>query len=52
MGLPVGDWQFWVGSLVALVAAGWLLRGALPMVKRRRKQRSVTLTIEGEKRDD
>lgn len=51
--LPVGDWQFWVVTLMAIIAAGWLLRGVLPIpalrARLRRKQQSkrATLTIDG-----
>ena len=31
--MPVGDWQFWVVSLVVLAAAGWLARGVLPVAE-------------------
>ncbi|MBL8990617.1 MAG: hypothetical protein JNJ48_03450 [Phycisphaerae bacterium] len=51
--MPVGDWQFWVVSLVVLLAAGWLLRGVLPIPvlsrrhRRARRERRATLTIGG-----
>lgn len=49
MSLPLHDWQFWVVTLAALVAAGWLLRGVLPglrgRAKRRKQQHKATLTI-------
>jgi hypothetical protein len=50
---PVHDWQFWVVTGVALVAALWLLRAILPIPwiqKRRRAKRTqhrATLTVEG-----
>ncbi|MCW5766720.1 MAG: hypothetical protein KIT68_12185 [Phycisphaeraceae bacterium] len=51
--MPVGDWQFWVVSLVVLAAAGWLARGVLPVPwlsrrrRRARRERRATLTIGG-----
>jgi hypothetical protein len=33
-GLPVGDWQFWVVSLLALVSAAAVFRTVLPRKKR------------------
>lgn len=44
---PYADWQFWVVTLMALAAAGWLLRGLLPGRRRRRRERRVNLTISG-----
>lgn len=52
-GLPVGDWQFWAVSGLALGAALWLLRGVLPVPALRRRRaakrgrRRVSLTVEG-----
>lgn len=54
MGFPVGDWQFWVVTLAAALATGWLLRGPVRRLalllrgKRPRPQRRATLTIDGE----
>ncbi len=51
--LPVHDWQFWAVSLIALAAAAWLLRSVLPIPflsarhRRRKRQRRVTLTVDG-----
>lgn len=47
---PVGDWQFWIVTTVAIVAAVWLFRRLLP--KRlfgghRRGGKPATLTIGG-----
>lgn len=50
---PAHDWQFWVVTIIALVALAWLLRGVAPIPvlterwKRRRHQRRAALTIEG-----
>jgi hypothetical protein len=50
---PVNDWQFWVVTALAALAAAWLLRGVLPipwLIKRRRAKRGrtrVTLTVGG-----
>lgn len=50
---PVDDWQFWVVTLVALLAALWLLRAVLPIpwLQRRRRarrgQHRATLTVGG-----
>jgi hypothetical protein len=52
---PIHDWEFWVASAIALFAAAYLLRGALPIpflsarFKRRKRERRVTLTIEGQR---
>lgn len=49
---PVHDWQFWVVSGAAALAAMWLLRGVLPipwLSRRRRARRGAhraTLTID------
>ena len=51
--LPVGDWQFWAVSLIALLAAGWLLRNVLPVpylsrrAKAKQGQKRVSITIGG-----
>lgn len=49
MSMPVYDWQFWVVTAAAAIAAAWLIRGALPATKRRRRQRGqrTTLTLHG-----
>lgn len=50
---PVHDWEFWVATAIALFAAAYLLRGVLPIpfltarLRRRRRERRVTLTVEG-----
>ncbi|MEO0716149.1 MAG: hypothetical protein AAFY58_04065 [Planctomycetota bacterium] len=46
---PVGDWQFWVATILALGALVYLLRKVVPVVlPKRKKQRSrATLTVEG-----
>jgi len=53
MSFPVGDWQFWVVTSAAAIAALWLLRNLLPIPwlrrRRRRKRgaRRATLTVGG-----
>lgn len=54
MRFPVGDWQFWVATILAVVALAWVLRGLIPVPilsrgKRRQRQgiKRATLTIEG-----
>lgn len=49
MSMPVYDWQFWVVTIAAVLAAIWLIRGALPAAKRRRQRRGqrTTLTLHG-----
>lgn len=42
--MPVGDWQFWVVTLIAVVGVFVLLRVVKP--KRKAKKRT-SLTIEG-----
>jgi hypothetical protein len=55
--VPIGDWQFWIVTLLALCAAGYLLRNLLPIpfftrrAKRKKHQRSATLTISAKPRD-
>lgn len=52
---PVHDWEFWVASGIALFAAAYLLRAVLPIpfltarLKRKRRERRVTLTVEGQR---
>jgi predicted permease len=49
-GFPIGDWQFWVVTAAALVAALWLLRALVPRRFRRRARRRGTrasLTVGG-----
>lgn len=63
MTLPLGDWQFWAVTLIALAAGTFLLRGVVPEgvwrwlarrlgVRRaggpgRRRSARATLTIDG-----
>lgn len=52
MRFPVRDWQFWVATLLALLAAGWLLRGVIPWRRilgrpARRRGKRATLTLDG-----
>lgn len=46
---PVGDWQFWVATLLALGALVYLLRKVVPVVlpKRKKRRSRATLTVEG-----
>ena len=50
---PVDDWQFWVVTLVFVLAIAWLCWNVLPIRQLIRKGRSApkrtTLTVEGEK---
>lgn len=49
--MPVHDWQFWVTTLVALMALGYLLRNVVPVpfwskrAKRKQHERRATLTV-------
>ncbi len=50
--MPLGDWQFWAASVIAVVAVGFLLRKALPIRAlrgrgARRPSRRATLTVGG-----
>jgi hypothetical protein len=53
MSLPLTDWQFWVVTAAVAVALAWLLRGVVPVPglskRRRKRERRVTLTVEGKK---
>lgn len=45
---PIDDWQFWIATLLSLLALIWLVRGAIPWrVFGRKKGSRATLTIEG-----
>lgn len=52
---PIHDWEFWVATGIAVFAAAWLLRGVLPIpwlssrMKRKKHERRVTLTVEGQR---
>jgi len=51
-GLPIGDWQFWVATLFALLAGLWLTRKVVPwrrILRRppRPRGRRATLTLDG-----
>ncbi|CAN5796026.1 hypothetical protein BH11PLA1_BH11PLA1_13030 [soil metagenome] len=56
MRLPLGDWQFWVVTGLALCAAGYLLRNVLPIpilsrrARRKRQEKKTTLTISAKKK--
>ncbi len=48
---PVGDWQFWVATILAVAAVGWLVRGFVPwrrILRRpdKKRGRRATLTLE------
>jgi hypothetical protein len=53
MSLPVGDWQFWVVTVVAVLALGWLTRNILPVpvltrrARAKRMQKRVSITVGG-----
>ena len=50
---PVGDWQFWVVTLVFLLAIAWLCWNVLPIRQILRKGKAApkrtVLTVEGER---
>ncbi len=52
MGLPLGDWQFWVATAITLVALRYVLKlimpRGLPFTKTRRRagERRATLTVD------
>lgn len=51
--MPLGDWQFWVVTALAVLAAAWMLRGVVPVpflsrrAKRKKQERRATLTVGG-----
>ncbi len=45
--LPIGDWQFWTVSVIAIAAGGFLLRPLWSKARGSGKQRRATLTIGG-----
>jgi hypothetical protein len=51
MSFPVHDWQFWVVTALALLAAGYIAHRVLPPKwlpwKKKPKGRSATLTVGG-----
>ena len=52
MSFPIHDWQFWVVTALAAVAAAWLVRGLLRFILNQRKggkapPKRTTLTIDG-----
>lgn len=54
MHLPWDDWQFWIVSAAALMAAFVLLRGVLPeswKLRRKKPGTRVSLTIKGHRPD-
>lgn len=55
MNIPVHDWQFWVVTLICVVAAWFLFRDVLPVPflrrarKRRKGEKRASLTISAKK---
>jgi len=55
--MPFGDWQFWVVTILALGALGYLLRNILPVpffskrAKRKKHESRATLTVGGKRVD-
>lgn len=55
---PIHDWEFWVATAIFLFAIVYLLRNVLPIpwlharMKRRSRERRVTLTVEGQRPDN
>ena len=47
--MPWSDWQFWVVTLVTVVAAWWVVRPLLPKRKQRGTTTKVNLTVGGRK---
>lgn len=53
--MPFGDWQFWIVTLLALGALGYLLRNILPIpffskrAKRKKHESRATLTVGGKR---
>jgi len=48
--LPIGDWQFWVVTAVAMTAVSFGLWRILRAIRRpKKKETSVSLTIERKK---
>lgn len=49
MSMPVYDWQFWVVTAAAFIAAAWLVRGIWPGAANRRRRRGhrTALTLHG-----
>ncbi len=45
MSFPVGDWQFWMVTALALGAAFVVIRTLVP--RRRKRAKRATLTVEG-----
>ncbi len=53
--MPVDDWQFWVVSVLAVLALAYLLREVLPErwspFKRKKRGKATTLTVKGKSRE-
>lgn len=55
MSFPVDDWQFWLASVIVLIAAVVAFRAVVPLslltgrARKRGKRTRVSLTIGGEK---
>ena len=54
-GIPYQDWQFWIATLVALIAAYAVLRMVVPASwfpgATKAQSKKVSLTVEGKKPD-
>ena len=48
--MPVGDWQFWVVTIVSLLGAWLIVRPFLPARRGRRKGTRVQLTVDRKRR--
>lgn len=46
--MPIGDWQFWVVTIVAIIALFVLYRVLVP----RKKGKRTNLTVSAKKHDD
>lgn len=46
--MPIGDWQFWVVTIVAIIALYVLYRVLVP----RKKGKRTNLTVSAKKHDD
>lgn len=52
MSLPIGDWQFWVATFIAVLALWLVLRnllppGWLPFSRAKGKETKASITIRG-----
>ncbi|MFO0860860.1 MAG: hypothetical protein U0570_09915 [Phycisphaerales bacterium] len=56
MTIPWGDWQFWVATVIAILALWLVLRnilppGLLPFTRPRKKETKASITISGKPLD-